>query len=319
MTEEETVAVRKACSRNRIPCVMANLGQQPEFTSKVIDVIHGHNSFGRLIPAVQRLTEGMCPPSQLVERRQRSQSRLWVFVPQGGTAQDLAVDSRKRDGCYEIPRCCISHLWCSKGEHSRHLLSFVFSNSEVLTVSPKLVTCLKMQHRAAPTERNLVNALRVGFGDQSSDPTLVVDDECVTLSKVSSLVPELAVVADLARTLLVDIRLGGEEAGWPCLQAYASELPELIGSESSRMLGSKSDVILLLWQSKGRDFPKGFREALVAALQPADRNAGRNDSAETCWRQFSVPQMSTNAAISLFGHYWDTHALLPALAHPTLA
>ena len=36
---------------------------------------------------------------------------------------------------------------------------------QVLTVNPSLVTCLKLQHRAAPTERNLVNALRVATGD----------------------------------------------------------------------------------------------------------------------------------------------------------
>ena len=39
------------------------------------------------------------------------------------------------------------------------------SPREVLTVNPSLVTCLKLQHRAAPTERNLVNALRVATGD----------------------------------------------------------------------------------------------------------------------------------------------------------
>ena len=37
--------------------------------------------------------------------------------------------------------------------------------AQVLTVNPSLVSCLKLQHRAAPTERNLVNALRVATGD----------------------------------------------------------------------------------------------------------------------------------------------------------
>ena len=36
---------------------------------------------------------------------------------------------------------------------------------QVLTVNPSLVTCLKLQHRAAPTEKNLVGALRVATGD----------------------------------------------------------------------------------------------------------------------------------------------------------
>lgn len=32
-------------------------------------------------------------------------------------------------------------------------------------MKPSLVTCLKLQHRAAPTERNLISALRVALGD----------------------------------------------------------------------------------------------------------------------------------------------------------
>ena len=32
-------------------------------------------------------------------------------------------------------------------------------------MNPSLVTCLKLQHRAAPTEKNLVGALRVATGD----------------------------------------------------------------------------------------------------------------------------------------------------------
>ena len=32
----------------------------------------------------------------------------------GGSARDPVADDKKKDGQYEIPRCCISQLWCSK-------------------------------------------------------------------------------------------------------------------------------------------------------------------------------------------------------------
>eukprot|EP00434_Breviolum_minutum_P004624 symbB.v1.2.004075.t1/scaffold200.1/size464218/5 len=43
MTPEESRAVVKACRTHEVPCVEANLGQQAEFTSKIIDVLHGHH------------------------------------------------------------------------------------------------------------------------------------------------------------------------------------------------------------------------------------------------------------------------------------
>ena len=32
----------------------------------------------------------------------------------GGSPRDVVADDKTRDGQYEIPRCCISQLWCSK-------------------------------------------------------------------------------------------------------------------------------------------------------------------------------------------------------------
>merc|ERR1719436_763000 len=123
--------------------------------------------------------------------------------------RDLAADDRRKDGMYEVPRCCISQLWCSKSEHSSHLLSFVFATGEVLTVSPRLVTCLKTQHRAAPTERNVVNALRVGMGDHFADPTLTIDPGCVQLGDVAHVARCLGDRSvDRARLAFVDLQIG---------------------------------------------------------------------------------------------------------------
>lgn len=54
MTPEESRAVVRACRTHEVPCVEANLGQQAEFTSKIIDVLHGHHEYRRLAPAVAR-------------------------------------------------------------------------------------------------------------------------------------------------------------------------------------------------------------------------------------------------------------------------
>lgn len=54
-------------------------------------------------------------------------------------------------------------------------------------MNPSLVTCLKLQHRAAPTEKNLVGALRVATGDWRADPNLTVDEGCVVLGDASNI------------------------------------------------------------------------------------------------------------------------------------
>ena len=46
----------------------------------------------------------------------------------------------------------------------------------VLTVRPQIVTCLRMQHRAAPTEHIVFSALRVGSVDKSAEPSLKAGD-----------------------------------------------------------------------------------------------------------------------------------------------
>ena len=46
-----------------------------------------------------------------------SDGLLWYIavVPRmGGSPRDVVADDKKRDGQYEIPRCCISQLWCSR-------------------------------------------------------------------------------------------------------------------------------------------------------------------------------------------------------------
>ncbi|CAE8676191.1 unnamed protein product [Polarella glacialis] len=334
MAPEETRAVQKACRSHRLACVEANLGTQAEFTSKIIDVLHGHHLHGRLMPAVWRCAR-MPPAGGTVSgaeiktsappRASPPTGTFWVFVPVGNGPRDLVSDDRKKDGMYEVPRCCISQLWCSKNQHACHALSFVFAAGEVLSVAPSLVTCLKMQHRAAPTERNLVNALRVGMGDQKADPALTIDKGCVTLGSAADVLKsrgENAAVLEPNRTVLLDLQLGSEHATTPQLQPYAN-LNHSTDSSSAKSPASKrvSNVVILLRQAGGRDFPRGFREKLAATLLgvSAEGDLGldgpkKRTKHKPQWLQLSMPQMSVHGAISLLGHYWDTRTLAPALA-----
>lgn len=318
MSADETKSVQRACRGFKVPLVEANLGQQAEFTSKIIDVLQGHHLHGRLTAAVWRRTRAafVSAPaaSNPVEKGGRqTKATFWVFVPIGGSPRDLAADDRKKDGMYEVPRCCIAQLWCSKGEHSGHVLSFVFAGGEVLTVSPSLVTCLKLQHRAAPTERNLVNALRVGFGDHHADPTLTVDDGCVTLGDIESL-RRSGRTLDRNSTAFVDLQLDSGASLTPRLDAYAPP------KASSGSAPPPRDVVLLVRQADGRDFPRGFREKLINVLLGEDKTkdgivgsaAARRHSLR--WLHLSLPQMSSHGVISLLAHYWHTRALQPALA-----
>lgn len=232
-----------------------------------------------------------------------------------GGPRELAADDRKKDGMYEIPRSCISQLWCSKGEHRGHMVSFVFASGEVLTVHSTLVTCLKMQHRAAPTERNLVNALKVAMGDQRADPALTIDDGCVTLGTVSDLASSKSEVrVDRHRTALVDLTLGGDGiiAG-PLLSSYA--LGDAEKGDIPR------DVVTLLHQADGRDFPRSFREKLATALLGEGGSSGISSAGvegkqqtQSRWRRMSFPMMSVNATISLLAHYRNTGTLGSVLA-----
>lgn len=318
MTNEETKAVQRACKLYNVPCVEANLGQQAEFTSKIVDVLHGHHLFRRLMPAAWTCARRRCGSMEGIglsgpKPHQPPRGLFWVFIPMGGGPGELTIDDKKKDGMYEIPRSCISQLWCSKGEHRGHIVSFVFAGGEVLTVYATLVTCLKTQHRAAPTERNLVNALKVGIGDQRADPSLSIDEGCVTLGDVTELGSnKVDLKVDRQRTALVDFTMGGDGLiNGPRLSPYT--LHDEQGPDSRRDV--PRDVVALLHQAGGRDFPRGFREKLVKALLGESGGAGDGVKGEQSrLRRMSVPAMSVNATISLLVHYRQTGTLGSALA-----
>lgn len=315
MLPEEIRSVQRACRARRVPLLEANLGQQAEFTSKIIDVLQGHHLHGRLAPAVwqrARSAVAAAPRSEPSSGSRPPKGLLWVFVPVPGGPRDLAADDRKKDGMYEVPRCCIAQLWCSKSEHSSHLISFVFAGGEVLTVSSALVTCLKLQHRAAPTERNLVNALRVGMGDHKADSALTIDPGCVTLGDVAQLQRHRP--QGRGRVALVDLQLGGDHIVTPRMEPYTAPAEASPGPR---------DVALLVRQAEGRDFPKGFRERLADALTDAPVKRPERgivpgmpapEPSSSRFLHVSLPQMSSHSAISLLGHYWAIGRLSAALA-----
>jgi len=304
MTTKETRAVQQACRIHNVPCVEANLGAKAEFTSKIIDILHGHHLYGRLLPAVRRCARrppvgGTASGMEIKEAAQAQRMKapggtFWVFIPVGGAPQDLVADDKKSDGTYEVPRCCISQLWCSKDEHGSHALSFVFPTGEVLTVYASLVTCLKMQHRAAPTERNLVNALRVGMGDWKADPSLVIDKGCLTLGTAADIWKGTDRPAlDPVQTALLQLQLG---------DASGEQLTPYFDGPPPTGKGVR-DIVMLLHTAGGRDFPRGFRETLAESL-----------GQKRPWIQLSMPRLSIHAGISLLGHYWDMRVLPAALA-----
>jgi len=323
MTAEEMRVVHRACKASNVPCVEANLGQQAEFTSKIVDVLHGHHVHRRLMPAVWKIARRVGDPdrSTPVQAQKSPKGTFWIFAPVSGGPHDLATDDRKKDGLYEVPRSCISQLWCSKNEHRTHVLSFVFAGGEVLTVYPQLVTCLKMQHRAAPTEKNVVNALRVGLGHQKVDPSLVIEPGCVELSDISDLPSErIRKLVDRQKACLLDMQLGGDQA--PRLVAYADGQRAACAAAHGAAI---RDVVVLLHPEGGRDFPKGFREKLASKLldnkgSSVMEETGSRVIATGCkgpgaqWHRACFPSMSINAAISMLAHYWCTHTLVPTLA-----
>lgn len=287
ISPEEIHEVHKACSAYRVPFVEANLGVVAEFTSKIIDVLHGHHIHGRLMPGVMQLQR----PLRNHGSPTKQSSKFWIFVPQvGSPSQLMDTDAKSREMCYAVPRCCISQLWCSRAEHGGRPLSLVFDTNETLTIQPELVTCLKTQHRAAPTEKNVIGALRKGIGDVRADPSLVLDDGVVQLTKAPGLPPESTTNPE--RTILIALRLGAETLDWPRLRPY---------DQPPRPARRDDPNIVVLLSSEGvHRFPDTFRAAASKmSSQPAIKA--------------SLPKMSRHAAISLLAHYFATGALLPGL------
>ncbi|CAK9077969.1 UVR domain-containing protein, partial [Durusdinium trenchii] len=154
----------------------------------------------------------------------------------------------------------------------------------VLTVNPSLVTCLKLQHRAAPTERNLVSALRVASGDWRADPNLTVDEGCVVLGDAGNVMAKRGEALHPQRTALLDLE------------------------------------VVLLHQSGARDFPRNFRSQLLKGLFPKGTSKTwtqlampRALASLLLWLVRQKKGLSIHASISLLGHFWDTRALTRAL------
>merc|ERR1712216_922264 len=73
------------------------------------------------------------------------------------------------------------------------------------------------------------------------------------------------------------------------------------------------DVVALLHQAGGRDFPRNFREKLASVLLGEPRHDG-DAQKQSRWRRMSFPSMSVNASISMLAHYRHTGTSAPALA-----
>jgi len=145
------------------------------------------------------------------------------------------------------------------------------------------------------------------MGDQKADPSLVVDEGCVTLGDVVELpgVNADGPSIDKNRVVFVDLQLGGDDLAAQRLIAYADALSQ----DGSQQKSSVRDIVVCLRQGGGgRDFPRGFREKLTTAF------LGTHSVVKPRWLHTSLPQMSVNSAISLLAHYWHTHALIPAIA-----
>merc|ERR1712232_980544 len=127
------------------------------------------------------------------------------------------------------------------------------------------------------------------------DPSLLVDKGCVTLSKDASDLSGDQVVTemiDASRTAIVDLQIGASVGASTPMQLD----PYADGMSSASGRGIR-DVVVLLRQATGRDFPKGFRDKLFATLQPPSVNGRRTPPPQLL--RFSLPRLSVNATISL--------------------
>lgn len=327
MSEAHLRAVHTACRVLSVPVARMNLGHNvAEFASKILDVVHGHHIHGKLLPAVRRKA-AMLPSNfkaaNLIgfakddpQRKKTRENfipggRLHFFVPHHGRASQIVPDARRRELMYDVPRCCIAALWRSRGEYTGRAVSFVFTEDgagEVYTVNASLVTCLKLQHRAAPTERNVMIALRQAQGDEVIEPGLVIDEGCCDLAKPEAAMNRLrerhaemtgkASRGSAGSLMVLELRVGAEEEaeeaeGWPRLDLHS---PHLIFDQP--MSGCTLIVILAPTKSGAPSYPRGFVSNFLV-------ESGRRF--KVIHRKASIPRVSMHVAITMLSHRFTVH------------
>jgi len=171
MTSQENRTLEKVCKALNIPLVGVRFGTVVEFTSKILSVLALHHSHPQIMRyAMTRLLSDPGSNAQAVIVPPRRATCLHIICTVPMDSVRLSADLGQRDRIHWcIVRVVVCGLWRSKLASSDasstlghiNTLTFVFDDGVVLRLSEgEFVSKLASQHQAAPSEHQILSALR---------------------------------------------------------------------------------------------------------------------------------------------------------------
>jgi len=196
MTSHEQRILEKVCGASGIPLVGVRFGTVPEFTSKILSLLAFHHANGVLDIALTRLLDAaaaaaaeaakeessgrsLTESSQPQEQLQSTCLHVVCTVP--ASSKSVSIDMDQRDEIHwRLVRVIVCSLWRSKLASSKSAVHIHHTNSlrlvfddgiVVLLEERRFVDQLASQHRAAPSEHQILAALIREIDRQSQSQT----------------------------------------------------------------------------------------------------------------------------------------------------
>mmetsp|Transcript_20890 Transcript_20890/g.69766 ORF Transcript_20890/g.69766 Transcript_20890/m.69766 type:complete len:986 (-) Transcript_20890:22-2979(-) len=267
MTVNEQKALAAAVEEKSITVLGCNLGRSAEFTSKVLFALNCHAVNGRLSPAIHQLfllsrgkfdiaklepvylknskdvktDEGECRTERDSGQASR---RLHFAVFLGLSACEVSSSSASRDSMYALSQIIVCGLWRSNlGELMERksrltgyscLVSIVFACGTIFTADQTLVRHLASQHKAAPSEHQILSILKDSLQSTRSDELLPGISVSVQKGKMKKAIREIMEHHELSCLVVLDmVEVGccSTEAGAQDDEMSAVKLADLVYSQ----------------------------------------------------------------------------------------
>jgi len=321
MSSEEVGTVLSVAKRLGLPAIRCRVGYVAEFTSKVVRCLVTAHQHGLVLPAVERALNRSCamqpadpgsPDSVPIRLRVVAQ----VPFASGALSGKLAVRAKM----LHVVQLCVCVLWRSGiadelASQSRRAdthfsdahLHLVFSDGCTLVLGKRFVARLSRQHRAAPTECQVLEALLESMAQQAKQQKSHPDAgtgiwECLATA-FTEVVEHVSKHGELASAFAVILAKERSLQGLP--EAAAALRPQLWTG------GPPSELLLLLPHNECCSH--GGSEAEVTAAKAwclAAEAACRNGGICSAWAHIAGGSASAVTLVQ-FMHY--SGHLLPAL------
>jgi hypothetical protein len=168
MSKEENQILIEICDNRNIPLARVRFGTVPEFTSKILSLLSFHHSENKLGWSLLRLlgtSEAKRDDTKDISQRRTC---LHVISTVPLDSESVSTDLSKRDHVHwSLVRIIVCTLWRSKLVSSKSMLNhtnslhLLFNDGVLVSLEEgDFVTQLAEQHRAAPSEFQILQALK---------------------------------------------------------------------------------------------------------------------------------------------------------------